>query len=41
MADPVNWLICELVVVAVVGGVMLLVAMAAGKQAKNFGINGQ
>jgi len=41
MADPVNWLICELVVLAVVGGVTLLVTIAAARQAKSYGISGK
>lgn len=41
MASPVNWLIFELVVLAVVGVVALLVARAASKESKSYGINGQ
>ena len=41
MADPTNWLIFELVVVAVVGVIALFVAHAANKQSKLDGINGQ
>jgi hypothetical protein len=41
MASPTNWLILELVVLAVVGVVALFVAVAAGKQSKLTGINGQ
>jgi hypothetical protein len=41
MANPVNWLIFELVVVAVVGVIELFVARAANRQSKMYGINGQ
>ena len=41
MANPVNWLIFEIGTLAVVSGIMLLVALAAGKQAKSYGIDGQ
>jgi hypothetical protein len=41
MASPVNWLIFELVVLALVGVVALLVARAASKESKSYGINGQ
>ncbi len=41
MANPVNWLIFELVVVAVVGVIGLFVARAANRQSKMYGINGQ
>ncbi len=41
MASPTNWLIFELMVVAVVGVIELIVARAANKQSKLYGINGQ
>jgi hypothetical protein len=41
MASPTNWLIFELVVLAVVGVIELFVARAANKQSKLTGINGQ
>jgi hypothetical protein len=41
MATPTNWLIFELVVVAVVGVIELFVARVANKQSKMYGINGQ
>jgi hypothetical protein len=41
MASPTNWLIFELVVVAVVGVIALFVARAANRQSKLTGINGQ
>ena len=41
MASPTNWLIFELVVVAVVGVIGLFVARAANKESKLTGINGQ
>ena len=41
MASPVNWLIFELVVVAVVGVIELFVARAANRQSEIYGINGQ
>jgi hypothetical protein len=41
MANPVNWLIFEIGTLVVVSGIMLVVALVAGKQAKSYGINGQ
>jgi Tfp pilus assembly protein PilX len=41
MASPTNWLIFELVVVAVVGVIALFVARAANQQSKLTGINGR
>jgi uncharacterized membrane protein len=41
MASPTNWLIFELVVVAVVTVIELFVARAANKESKLTGINGQ
>jgi hypothetical protein len=41
MASPTNWLIFELVVLAVIGVIGLCVARAANKQSKLYGINGQ
>ncbi len=41
MADPTNWLIFELAVVAVVAVIELFVARAANQEGKMYGINGQ
>jgi hypothetical protein len=41
MADPTNWLIFELAVVAVVSVIELFVARAANQEGKMYGINGQ
>jgi hypothetical protein len=41
MASPTNWLIFEFVVLAVVGAAEFFVALAANKQSKLYGINGQ
>ncbi len=41
MASPTNWLIFELVVVALVTVIELFVARAANQEGKMYGINGQ